>query len=647
MSLPKRFFGGATADDGAVEQVELPRLPVPPLEQTMAGYLSTLQPLLTPQQLEYTRGLVQTFTSAEGPGPRIQEQLLQRQQAMDNWAYDWWLQDMYLNIPLCLPVNVSPGMVFPPRQFRSNADIARYAARLVTLATQHKNKLDRKALPLERAASREKGQPLCMSQYYRLFTSYRVPGTQQDNLISTSPTTEHIIVTCNDQLYVLYLRKDGTGDRLSEEQLASQFAHILTTAPGKSMPVGILTSQRRDHWAESREILIRDEKNRQNLELIENSLLVICLDQKPLSSKFNRKAGPKGADGHRGEGRDETNMAHQMLHGGGSAFNSGNRWFDKTIQLVLCPDGVCGLCYEHSPSEGIAVIQLMEDWLDACKDLGPGKTSIPPSCTALRPLRWNLDTTLEKHIRDASHSIDNLVEDLDFYVYRFNGYGKDFIKSCNVSPDAYIQLALQLAYYKLYKRLTATYESASTRRFMLGRVDCIRSATSAALQWAAAMSQSEETSSSSSDPLHPNRRVTFSIYSDSEKLKFFDEAVKSQTDIMVANILGQGIDIHLLGLREQGKEMGLQLELFSDEAYKIANHFALSTSQVATKSDSFMGYGPVVPDGYGASYNPKASQIIFCISAFYSSETTKASRFAQSVEDSLNAMQTLLMQRQK
>ena len=49
---------------------------------------------------------------------------------------------------------------------------------------------------------------------------------------------------------------------------------------------------------------------------------------------------------------------------------------------------------------------------------------------------------------------------------------------------------------------------------------------------------------------------------------------------MVDNILGQGIDIHLLGLREQAKEMGMSLELFEDEAYRIANHFALATSQV-------------------------------------------------------------------
>lgn len=35
---------------------------------------------------------------------------------------------------------------------------------------------------------------------------------------------------------------------------------------------------------------------------------------------------------HVANGRDETNMAHQMIHGGGSALNSGNRWFDKTIE---------------------------------------------------------------------------------------------------------------------------------------------------------------------------------------------------------------------------------------------------------------------------------------------------------------------------
>jgi choline O-acetyltransferase len=41
------------------------------------------------------------------------------------------------------------------------------------------------------------------------------------------------------------------------------------------------------------------------------------------------------------------------------------------------------------------------------------------------------------------------VEDLDLRVFRFTHYGKNRIKTFNVSPDVYIQLMLQWTYYKL------------------------------------------------------------------------------------------------------------------------------------------------------------------------------------------------------
>lgn len=39
----------------------------------------------------------------------------------------------------------------------------------------------------------------------------------------------------------------------------------------------------------------------------------------------------------------------------------------------------------------------------------------------------------------------------------------------------------------MYNRVVSTYESASIRRFCMGRVDNIRSATPQALEWAKAM----------------------------------------------------------------------------------------------------------------------------------------------------------------
>ena len=78
-----------------------------------------------------------------------------------------------------------------------------------------------------------------------------------------------------------------------------------------------------------------------------------------------------------------------------------------------------------------------------------------------------------------------------------------------------------------------------------------------------------------------------------QKLQLFDEAMKKQTEIMVENILGQGIDIHLLGLRELAKDLGEPLpDIFQDEAYRTSNHFALSTSQVFQSASFLYAYTP-------------------------------------------------------
>lgn len=132
--------------------------------------------------------------------------------------------------------------------------------------------------------------------------------------------------------------KAGDRGRLSEDEIASQLLFLLSDAPcllTKPAAVGLLTAEPRAIWARDRIQLLADEQNRRNIELIETALCLICLDESlPISFNANRFTGANTA-GHYSGGRDETNMAHQMIHGGGSECNSPNRWFDKTMQVIL------------------------------------------------------------------------------------------------------------------------------------------------------------------------------------------------------------------------------------------------------------------------------------------------------------------------
>ena len=53
----------------------------------------------------------------------------------------------------------------------------------------------------------------------------------------------------------------------------------------------------------------------------------------------------------------------------------------------------------------------------------------------------------------------------------YTGYGKGLIKKFKMSPDAYAQMAIQLAYFRLKGAVRATYESAQTRKYLAGRTE--------------------------------------------------------------------------------------------------------------------------------------------------------------------------------
>lgn len=57
------------------------------------------------------------------------------------------------------------------------------------------------------------------------------------------------------------------------------------------------------------------------------------------------------------------------------------------------------------------------------------------------------------------------------------------IKTFKVSPDAFYQMAIQLAHYRQHKKFVLTYEPAMTRLFKKGRTETIRSCTIESSKW--------------------------------------------------------------------------------------------------------------------------------------------------------------------
>jgi hypothetical protein len=70
-----------------------------------------------------------------------------------------------------------------------------------------------------------------------------------------------------------------------------------------------------------------------------------------------------------------------------------------------------------------------------------------------RKLRWKLSDSICNYIKNAKLDFDKRIDDLDFCLLKYSKFGRDFPKKVKLSPDSFIQLSLQLSYYKYYNRI--------------------------------------------------------------------------------------------------------------------------------------------------------------------------------------------------
>eukprot|EP01114_Cavostelium_apophysatum_P012374 TRINITY_DN2756_c0_g1_i3.p1 TRINITY_DN2756_c0_g1~~TRINITY_DN2756_c0_g1_i3.p1 ORF type:complete len:650 (-),score=175.26 TRINITY_DN2756_c0_g1_i3:34-1983(-) len=570
-------------------QSKVPRLPVPALKDTLARYLDALEPLVSPKEFEQSRHYVQEFQESE-EGRKLQDLLVQLdKESPTSWLEGFW-DTMYLELRDSNLINVNPFLILGADPQRKG-QVERAASTVVGML-QTFQKIKQHALEPDM----DKEGAYDMQQYLRLFGHARIPKWRRDQ-IATYPDSRHMIVMSKNQFFAVDVL-DASGNVIPEADIQANLSHILkqTASTQNEPPVGVLTAEERNRWAAARAALAADETNRATLDKIDRGLFVLVLeDQVPANIEEASKIA---------------------LHRDGT-----NRWYDKFV-VVVDPKGQLSSLFEHSPLDGHTMLRL---WTETVAYVNKTK---PVAASAAKPtatkLQWNLSAADKAAIAQAQKNASDLIGALETSVLVYEKYGKNYITSKKLSPDAYVQMAFQLAYFKLHGKAESTYESANTKKFLSGRTETIRSVTK--------------------ESVHFTKVWSDKAASKQQKI----DALKAATEAHIrrANLAknGSGVDRHLFALRNLAQQKQQRLprynvpSIFQDPNYANYGSNVLSTSNVSSPHFDLFGFGPVVGHGLGIAYNIHNDVLRFNVTSYIG----EAKKYTKALEETLDQMKQTL-----
>lgn len=553
-SLPQGYKEDSSKGPMLRFEESLPKLPVPTLEETAQRYLKSVHPLITPSEYETTKKAVESFLAPGSLGQELQKRLIARREnpKINNWIYEWWNAAAYLEYRD--PVVPYVSYFYSHRDDRKRRDPAKRAAAISTATLEFKKQVDEGTLEPEYM----KKLPMAMSSYKFMFNCSRIPAKPAD-YPAKYPAAEnkHIVVVRKNQFFKVM--HEVNGKQLGTKELEQQFQSIYKVAE-KAPAVGIMTSENRDTWAEMRDSLIASNPaNKTALETIESASFVVCLDD----------ASPVTLE----------ERAHQYWHGDGS-----NRWFDKPLQFIINDNGTSGFIGEHSMMDGTPTHRL-NDYVNEMifnNKLDFDNPSIRSSLPDPVPIRFQLGPEQHEDIGRAQAHFTRVIGEHELRVQAYQGYGKGLIKKFKCSPDAYVQMVIQLAYHKFYGKNRPTYESATTRRFQEGRTETCRSASEESVAFCDAMANPD--------------------VSAEQCREIFRNALNAHVAYISNASDGKGVDRHLFGLKkclQQGEQVP---EIFTDPAFSYSSTWYISSSQLSSEYFNGYGWSQVVDEGWGMAY---------------------------------------------
>jgi len=607
--------------------------------------------------------------------------------------------DSYLNFDNPVVLNLNPFFLLEddPTPARNN-QVTR-AASLVVSALSFVRAVRREELPPDTI----RGTPLCMFQYSRLFGTARVP-TENGCHIGQDPDSKHLVVLCHGQFYWFDVLDDNSDLIMTEKDFSINLQTIVDDAQQTPIQeaakgaLGVLSTENRKIWSGLRDVMMREEgsNNSDCLGIVDSALFILCLDYTEPAS---------GAD-----------LCQNMLYGtsqvekGVQIGTCTNRWYDK-LQIIVCKNGSAGINFEHTGVDGHTVLRFASDvytdtilrfartingqapslWASTSPD--PSKrdpASFGDVSTTPHKLEWDMIPELSIALRFAETRLADLIQQNEFQTLDFAAYGKNFMTSMGFSPDAFVQMAFQAAYYGLYGRVECTYEPAMTKVYLHGRTEAIRSVTSESVDfvqtfWAENPPQQKVDALRKACQKHTANtrecakaqgcdRHLYALFSVWQKALDEDGAeaassnglssngysspVEGTSERDPASVVGSpgrnsvmsvdGDDVRSTrsnGHRTRGNSSpsrGIHNHsmplLFADGGWDKLNNTIISTSNCGNPSLRHFGFGPTTGDGFGIGYIIKDEGISICAS----SKHRQTKRFVDALESYLLEIRRVL-----
>ncbi|XP_068949392.1 carnitine O-palmitoyltransferase 2, mitochondrial-like [Petaurus breviceps papuanus] len=583
-------------------QESLPRLPIPDLVDSMRRYLNAQKPILDDDQFRKTELLSHSFKC--GIGKDLHEELVALDELHQDTSYisAMWI-DAFLALRDSIAFHSNAALAFQADPNPEQNDQLTRATNLTIssirfLKTFRAGYLEPEVMHLYpektdneqfkkliqfispdlvcMAASMVSAYPLDMSQFYRLFNTTRVPLNHKDDLV-TNENGMHILVLRNGNFYAFNVL-DGDGNIVKSSEIHAHLKYILSDeSPTPEFPVGYLTSENRNTWAKLRKELLTNG-NEEAISLVETAIFSLCLDDFSVT--------------------DIDQLVQTLHHGEGM-----NRWFDKSFNLIVTKDGSAGVNLENSWGDGVAVIRFMSEIF---KDSTQEPMVTPHSHLAnvdssylVRKLDFHLNDTLRQGISVAKENFEAMKKSLTFQCFHFEKGGKAFLKRQKVSPDAMIQLSLQMAFLSLYGQTVPTYEACSTGTFKHGRTEIIRPASVYTKKCSEAFVR---------EAFRYRVRDLRNMLSDCSEyhIRLIREAA-----------MGQGFDRHLFALRflAAAKRDPMIPDFFQDPAYSYLNENVLLTNTLSSPLVANIAFAPVVPHGVAVGYSVHQDYLKFTVSS--------------------------------